>query len=85
MADNNTIARPYARAVFDLAREKDDLAGWSEALSSAREVLADGQAVKFLANPGLTDEQKLGFLTDVFGAAGSGTTRSLPPFPRQRR
>ncbi len=69
MADNNTIARPYARAAFELASEKGDLAKWSEALTAAKEVLADGQAVRFLGRPALTDEQKLGFLTDLFKSA----------------
>jgi F-type H+-transporting ATPase subunit delta len=70
MADNNTIARPYARAAFELANEKSTLAEWSEALTAAQEVLADGQAVTFLSHPALTDEQKLSFLTDLFKKAG---------------
>jgi F-type H+-transporting ATPase subunit delta len=70
MADNNTIARPYARAAFELASEKGTLAKWSEALNAAKEVLVDGQAVKFLSHPALTDEQKLGFLTELFKKAG---------------
>ena len=70
MADNNTIARPYARAAFELASEKGDLARWSDALIAAKEVLADGQAAKFLARPSLSNEQKLSFLTDVFKSAG---------------
>jgi F-type H+-transporting ATPase subunit delta len=56
MADNNTIARPYARAAFELASEKGDLGKWSDALTAAQEVLADGQTVKFLAHPTLTRE-----------------------------
>jgi len=68
MADNNTIARPYARAVFELARDEDDLAGWSDALAVATDLLADGQVVTFLARPALTDEQRLGFLTELFSA-----------------
>ena len=74
MADNNTIARPYARAAFELASEKGDLAKWSKALTAATDVLADGQAVKFLARPALTDEEKLSFLTDLFRSAGGKTS-----------
>lgn len=74
MADNNTIARPYARAAFALAREKDTLAKWSDALTAAKESLADGQVVKFLSNPALSDEQRLGFLTDLFKKAGGKTS-----------
>ena len=74
MADNNTIARPYARAAFELASDRGDLGGWSEALTAARGILADGQAVKFLARPTLTDVQKLGFLTGLFKSAGDRTS-----------
>jgi len=74
MADNNTIARPYARAAFELANEKGELDKWSEALTAAKDVLADGQAVRFLSRPALTDEQKLGFLTDLFESADGKTS-----------
>ncbi len=74
MADNNTIARPYARAAFELASEMGDLAKWSEALTAAKEVLADGQAVRFLRRPSLTDEQKLDFLTDLFKSIDGKTS-----------
>lgn len=70
MADNNTLARPYARAAFALAKEKSALAKWSAALAAAKEALADGQAVRFLSHPALNDEQKLEFLKDLMKKAG---------------
>lgn len=69
MADNNTIARPYAVAAFEAAKDADNLAGWSTALETAREVLADGQVVAFLGTPSLNDEQRLSFLSDLFESA----------------
>ncbi len=54
MADNNTIARPYAEAAFEVASEDGNLAGWSAALETAGAVIADGQVVSFLATPALT-------------------------------
>jgi F-type H+-transporting ATPase subunit delta len=73
MADNNTIARPYAEAVFELAREAGNLQEWSQALEVARAVMADGRVADFLANPALTDEEQLAFLTGLYGAAaGAG-------------
>ena len=71
MADNNTIARPYARAAFDFAQENDNLSGWSSALDVARSLLANGEVVTFLANPTLSDTQKLDFLAGLIGSAGS--------------
>ena len=72
MADNITIARPYAEAVFEVASEGGDLARWSAALESASELMADGQVVTFLGSPSLTAEQRLQFLADLFASAGSG-------------
>jgi F-type H+-transporting ATPase subunit delta len=69
VADNNTIARPYAEAAFDAASEAGNLAAWSEALETARALLADGRVAKFLAIPSLTGEQRLQFLGDLFASA----------------
>jgi len=69
MADNNTIARPYAEAAFEVASDAGMLTEWANALQVASDVLADGQVVKFLGNPGLTDDKRLQFLTDLFKAA----------------
>ena len=74
MADNNTIARPYAVAAFEVARDAKDLAGWSSALDTARELLADGQIVTFLGNPSLTDAERLSFLSDLFESAGTSAS-----------
>ena len=70
MADSNTIARPYAQAVFDLAREAGTLEAWSDALEAAAELLADGQVAKYLSNPAFTDAQRLEFLVGLFAKAG---------------
>lgn len=70
MADNNTIARPYAQAAFDLAREAGVLTAWSEALDAAADLLADGRVTKYLSNPGFNDSQRLEFLVGLFAKAG---------------
>lgn len=69
MADNNTIARPYAQAVFEVAREHNVLAEFSESLGAAVELMADGEVAAFLARPSLDDEQRLEFLQGLFAAA----------------
>ena len=74
MADNNTVARPYARAAFRVARESDSLASLAESLDVARTMMADGEVARFLANPALNDDERLAFLTDLFSsAAGAGS------------
>ena len=69
MADDNTIARPYAQAVFEVARENSALAELSESLASAKSLLSDGRVVEFLATPSLSDAQRLDFLQGLFAAA----------------
>jgi F-type H+-transporting ATPase subunit delta len=69
MADNNTIARPYARAAFAVARQDDALAELSDSLNVAKELLSDGRVEKFLGNPSLTDDERLKFLTGLFASA----------------
>jgi F-type H+-transporting ATPase subunit delta len=71
MADNNTIARPYAQAIFDVASESGDLATWAAALDVASQVLADGQVVEYLGDPKFNDEQRLEFLTGLFVEVGA--------------
>jgi F-type H+-transporting ATPase subunit delta len=71
MADNQTLARPYAQAVFELATESGDLAAWSESLDVAAQLLADGQVVEYLGDPEFSDEQRLEFLTGLFAKAGA--------------
>lgn len=72
MADNNTIARPYAKAAFDTANEAGELAAWSEALTIAGALLADGQVAEYLSNPALNDAKRFEFLTGLFAKAGGG-------------
>ena len=49
-----TLARPYARAAFSLARDAGALAGWSDALGFSARVAADPQVAALLGNPALT-------------------------------
>ena len=71
MADNNTVARPYAQAVFELADESGDLGTWSDALAAAGDLMADGQVTAYLSDPMFSNEQRLEFLTGLFGKAGA--------------
>ena len=43
MSDFTTAARPYARAVFELARDAGDFAVWSEQLALIAAVTSDSE------------------------------------------
>ena len=65
MAEISTIARPYAQAVFDLAKEQKQLQAWSETLSLLSQVV-DDEAVKSVINDSKTlDTDKEKLLLDI--------------------
>jgi F-type H+-transporting ATPase subunit delta len=65
MADHSTIARPYAKALFDLASANGKLAAWSEALNAAAAVLADPNARRVLGSPTLDERKRADFIRAV--------------------
>lgn len=71
MADNNTVARPYAQAIFEIAEDAGELAEWSESLSIAGQLLGDRELVEYLADPKFTSRRRLEFLSSLFEKGGS--------------
>jgi len=57
MAENVTIARPYAKAVFALACEQERLAEWSEVLAVAASVVSDQRVADLLNSPRVTSAE----------------------------
>jgi len=72
VADNNTVARPYAQAIFEVAEGAGALGDWSESLGVAGALLADKGLVEYLRAPKFNDGQRLEFLTGLFDKAGAG-------------
>ncbi len=58
MAESLTIARPYAKALFDLAIAQNTQAAWSEVLSVLTAICQSLQQQKILDNPSISAEQK---------------------------
>jgi F-type H+-transporting ATPase subunit delta len=74
VADNNTVARPYAQAAFEVAQESNALAELSESFAAAKALLEDGQIAAFLSRPKLSDEERLTFLQGLFAeTVGEGS------------
>ena len=51
MAELSTLARPYAEAVFRLARDAHDLLGWQTRLQLLAQIVADSRMAAYLADP----------------------------------
>jgi F-type H+-transporting ATPase subunit delta len=72
MADFGSVARPYARAIFDIAQANGQLEAWSTALACAAAVVEERQARAYLAQPGLSDADRARYVGDMC-AGVSGT------------
>ncbi len=77
MAESSNIARPYARAVFELARGQDDLAGWSDQLDLLAAIAADEQVAALVRNPRVSAAQLQQVVLDVASAPASATALQL--------
>ena len=71
MSQALTLARPYARAAFSLARDAGSLPAWSSAFAFAAQVAADPRVASLLGNPRLTQAEAVDLLSpdasdDVF-------------------
>jgi F-type H+-transporting ATPase subunit delta len=69
MAELSTIARPYAKAAFEYARDSKQLSQWDEQLATAAAVAADKGLQAAINDPSLTAEQQARILSDVCGDA----------------
>ena len=96
MADNASIARPYAKAVFDLATETDNQNDWSAVLESLAAIAEDEEFGKAVNSPQVKPEQLeelvLGVLGDKLPEGGdnfvklltqNGRLESLPDVQQQ--
>lgn len=65
MAEHAAIARPYAAAVFELARDAGQLDQWSNALHAVAEVVADPEIKLRIGAPGIDRAALVGIIYDV--------------------
>ncbi len=77
MAEKITIARPYAQAVFELARDKGTLAEWSRKLELLELVVGDSRLAPLLGNPHVSSDQLVKLITEVCGDALDQNAGSL--------
>lgn len=67
MLAETTLARPYARAAFELADKAGTVDHWSDALGVAAAVAADPSAAALIGSPRMNAEQLLSLFGDVLG------------------
>jgi F-type H+-transporting ATPase subunit delta len=65
VAERATIARPYAKAAFDYAREAKAFDPWSQGLEAAAAIVADPRVAAVTKSPQWTEANLVALITEV--------------------
>jgi F-type H+-transporting ATPase subunit delta len=65
MSDITTIARPYAKAIFEHAQATRTLKEWSNILQELAQIVARPEAHALLSNPAVDSQQQVKFILSV--------------------
>lgn len=79
MAENVTLARPYAEAAFQLAKGASALPAWSQALGNLAAISASAEMQSCISDPRLAPEK---LATLFVGIAGDGLAAEQQNFVR---
>ncbi len=66
MSNTTTIARPYAKAIFEYALSAKKLSQWSEMLNELALAVLDAKTMQFISNPAVSAEQQVDLLMSLF-------------------
>lgn len=80
MAESVTIARPYAQAIFRLAREGQKLSLWSDRLQRLAAIAGDPAMTAVLGNPKFSAGQVADLVVSLCGESGDSGDRELAAF-----
>jgi len=69
VAELRTLARPYAEAIFDLARDAGTLDAWAEALEHLSAIVENEDVAGLIGHPKIDDRQLAEAIISVAGAA----------------
>lgn len=66
MAELSTLARPYAKAAFEYAKEHNAINEWEDFLSAASSIVVNEGFTSLLNNPAISATQKATILMDIY-------------------
>jgi F-type H+-transporting ATPase subunit delta len=66
MSERMTIGRPYAKAIFSLAKNTKDYTSWSELLSFLCKFINDQSVIDLIKNPVVSVDNKINFIVNFF-------------------
>ena len=67
MSENVTAARPYAKAIFELAKKGASFDAWSERLKFLSAVVADKSVASMLDQPNSTAAERASMIEKIAG------------------
>lgn len=74
MAELRTMARPYAEAAFELAKNENQLAAWDEALQTLAAIVNNPDVHALIGNPHVTAAD---LATAIVGIVGDGVDENV--------
>lgn len=77
MAEAATLARPYAKAIFDLARQEQKLGDWSALLSGLADAVRDPTVARWIGHPAIGRGQLADVLIQAHGGQLSQPAQNL--------
>lgn len=66
MADLSTLARPYAKAAFDYAKEHMSVNEWQDYLNVMNAIVSDKAFADYINNPAVAAQAKVATLKDLY-------------------
>jgi F-type H+-transporting ATPase subunit delta len=79
MSDFETIARPYAKAVFELASEEDSLQGWLDSMTAAAAIADDADMQAMFDMPAMLPSEHVDLFLSVYEGI-EGTKKASAEF-----
>ncbi len=77
MSSLATLARPYAKAAFELARDEQALGAWDDMLGLAAALVTEESMARLLDNPDVGRSRVVGIINDAAGEAFSERFRGF--------
>lgn len=85
MAELLTVARPYAKAAFEYARDQQAFDSWSQALNFLSVAVADEGVGRVLGSPKVANDKKVELLAGALPEQPDGVERFLVALAAQGR
>ena len=65
MTAPRTLARPYAQAVFELAKANEQIAAWSATLAILSQIMANSKLIEVYQDPRQSSSQMIDFILKI--------------------